>query len=61
MSIGNEKNDIPMLEQAGFAVAMENSVDELKKYADFITKSNLSSGVGYAINRLIDNNLEKFQ
>lgn len=61
MSIGNEKNDIPMLEQAGFAVAMENSVDELKKYADFITKSNLRSGVGYAINRLIDNNLEKFQ
>ena len=60
MSIGNERNDIPMLEQAGFAVAMENSVAELKSHADFITKSNRKSGVGFAINKLIDNNLEKF-
>lgn len=60
MAIGNEKNDIPMLEAAGFAVAMGNAVDELKKHADYITKSNLKSGVGYAINRLLKNNKEKF-
>ena len=60
MSIGNEKNDIPMLEQTGFPVAMENAVEELKIHAKFITKSNLKSGVGYAIERLIENNLEKF-
>ena len=60
MSIGNEKNDIPMLEQTGFPVAMANSVDELKKHAKFITKSNLQNGVAYAINKLIDNNLEIF-
>ena len=61
MSIGNERNDIPMLEQAGFAVAMANSVEELKANADFITKSNLESGVGFAINKLIDNNCEIFK
>lgn len=61
MSIGNERNDIPMLEQAGFAVAMANSVEELKAHADFITKSNLESGVGFAINKLIDNNCEIFK
>lgn len=61
MSIGNERNDIPMLKQAGFAVAMENSVEELKPHADFITKSNLKSGVGFAINKLIDNNCEIFK
>ena len=60
MSIGNEKNDIPMLEQTGFPVAMENAVDKLKKHAKFITKSNLQSGVGYAIQRLIENDLEIF-
>lgn len=60
MSIGNERNDIPMLEQAGFAVAMANAVPELKVHADFITKSNLKSGVGYAIEKLLANNLEKF-
>ena len=60
MSIGNERNDIPMLEQAGFAVAMANAVDELKPHADFITKSNMQSGVGYAIEKLLANNLEKY-
>ena len=60
MSIGNEKNDIPMLEQTGFPVAMANSAEELKPHAKFITKSNLQSGVGYAIERLIENHLENF-
>lgn len=60
MSIGNEKNDIPMLEQTGFPVAMANAVDELKPHAKFITKSNLKSGVGYAIEKLTKNNLEIF-
>ena len=60
MSIGNEKNDIPMLEQTGFPVAMANSVPELKAHAKFITKSNLQSGVGYAVERLIDNGLKRF-
>ena len=58
MSIGNEKNDIPMLEQTGFPVAMANSAEELKPHAKFITKSNLQSGVGYAVERLIENHLE---
>ena len=60
MAIGNEKNDIPMLEAAGFAVAMGNAVDELKEHADYITKSNLKSGVGHAIEILLKNNKEKF-
>lgn len=61
MSIGNEKNDIPMLEQTGFPVAMENAVEELKPHAKFITKSNLKSGVGYAVERLIANGLKRFE
>lgn len=61
MSIGNEKNDIPMLEQTGFPVAMENAVEELKPHAKFITKSNLNSGVGYAVERLIANGLKMFE
>lgn len=61
MSIGNEKNDIPMLEQTGFPVAMANAVEELKPHAKFITKSNLNSGVGYAVERLIDNGLKMFE
>lgn len=59
MAIGNELNDIPMIEYAGIGVAMENANEELKKRADFITRSNRHSGVSYVINRLIENNLEK--
>lgn len=61
MAIGNEKNDIPMLARAGFSVAMANAVREVKDEADFITKNNLRSGVGHAIDRLIDNDLKPYK
>ena len=61
MAIGNENNDIPMLEYAGFSVAVDNASDTVKSHADFITKSNNSHGVAYAIDRLIENNMEIFQ
>ncbi len=37
MGIGDGENDIRMLEHCGIAVAMGNSVEELKPYADYIT------------------------
>jgi len=55
MAIGDGDNDIDMLSSAGFAVAMENAMDEVKKNADFVTYSNDKSGVAYAINRFILN------
>lgn len=61
MAIGNELNDIPMLEMAGFAVAMKNSNDLLKPHADYITSSNNKDGVGRAIEMLIKNNFIKFK
>ena len=60
MAIGNEMNDIPMLDMAGFSVAMENANDYLKPHADYITLSNNKAGVGEAIEKLIENNFEKF-
>ena len=49
MAIGDNLNDISMLEKAGFAVAMENGAPEVKKIADYVTDSNVHSGVGKAI------------
>lgn len=60
MSIGNERNDIPMLKETGFPVAMANAVNELKPLAKFITKSNRKHGVGHAVEMLIDNGMEIF-
>lgn len=60
MAIGNEMNDIPMLEMAGFSVAVANSNSLLKPHADFVTSSNNKAGVGLALEKLIENNFEKF-
>ena len=55
MAIGDSGNDLNMLEEAGFAVAMDNSSEEIKSAADFITKSCDESGVAFAIEKLIFN------
>jgi len=44
-AIGDGLNDIPMLEFAGYAVAMANAYDEVKKIADYITLSNEEDGI----------------
>lgn len=51
MAFGDGYNDIGMVDYAGMGVAMENGCDEIKKIANFITKSNDDSGVAYAIEK----------
>lgn len=52
IAFGDNYNDIDMLQSVGMPVAMENSVEELKVEAKFITKSNDQSGIAYAIDSL---------
>ncbi len=54
MAIGDADNDIPMIKKAHVGVAMENAFNEVLEVADFITKSNLNSGVAYAIDKYIN-------
>lgn len=51
--LGDQDNDISMLEIAGISVCMENGVQEAKDVSDYITKSNNDSGVAYFINNHI--------
>lgn len=53
MAIGDSGNDLKMLREAGLAIAMDNSSEEIKSAADFVTKSCEESGVAYAINRFV--------
>lgn len=53
MGIGDQQNDLAMVEYAGFGVAMGNATDQVKKAAQFITKSNDEDGVAYAINKFV--------
>lgn len=51
VTVGDNENDIPMIEQAGMGCAMENAVDNLKKVAKFVTKSNINGGVAEVIRK----------
>ena len=53
IAIGDGLNDIPMLEYAGFAVAMGNAYDETKRVADYVSASNEEDGVAEAIAKFI--------
>jgi Cof subfamily protein (haloacid dehalogenase superfamily) len=54
MAIGDNYNDVSMLEIAGFPVAMGNAVDEIKEMAAFVTKENDQSGVAFAIQKFLE-------
>lgn len=53
MGLGDQQNDLAMVEYAGVGVAMDNATDQVKKAADFITKSNDEHGVAYAIEQFV--------
>ncbi len=54
MAIGDNMNDVSMLSRAGYPVAMENAIPEVKEYAKYVTDTNQNSGVGKAINKMLE-------
>lgn len=53
MALGDNLNDISMLERVGYPVAMGNSAQEVKDVAKYVTDTNENSGVGKAIMKLL--------
>ncbi len=53
IAIGDNYNDIDMIEFAGIGIAMGNAPDKVKQYADDITFSNDEDGVAQAIKKYI--------
>lgn len=51
---GDGYNDLTMIEYAGFGVAMGNAQEEIKKSADYVTKTCEEDGVAYVIERMIE-------
>ncbi|WP_143316577.1 Cof-type HAD-IIB family hydrolase [Clostridium sp. HBUAS56017] len=49
--VGDNENDLSMIRYAGLGVAMGNAADILKAEADYITDTNLNSGVGKMIKK----------
>ena len=55
MACGDSDNDLEMILQAGFGVAMANGIEHIKQKAKFVTLSNDEDGVAYAIEKICFN------
>ena len=53
VAIGDGHNDIGMLQFAGLGVAMGNAHEEVKREADYVTRSNAEDGVALVIEEVI--------
>lgn len=53
IAIGDNANDIPMLEYAGYSIAMGNALDLVKEVADYTTLTNDEDGLALALERII--------
>ena len=51
--LGDQYNDVPMLERAGLAIAMGNAPDPVKSIAHEVTSGNDADGVAHAIDTII--------
>lgn len=57
IAIGNDYNDISMLKEAGFSVCVDNALEEVKEYADYITLSNDDDGVAIVLEKILKGEL----
>lgn len=55
VAIGDNLNDLSMIEYAGLGVAMGNAPDIVKIKADYTTLSNDEDGVAHAIDKFFLN------
>lgn len=53
MTLGDQANDLAMIEYAGTGVAMGNAIDEIKAASQFVTRTNLEDGVALAIQKFV--------
>lgn len=52
IAFGDAQNDLQMFKLAGYAVAMGNAVEEVKKIADYVTTTNNEDGIASALEKL---------
>jgi Cof subfamily protein (haloacid dehalogenase superfamily) len=53
MALGDNFNDVSMLQMAGRGVAMGNAEEKIKKMCRYVTKTNNEHGVAYAIEEML--------
>ncbi|MFP3488958.1 HAD hydrolase family protein, partial [Staphylococcus sp. SIMBA_130] len=53
MAVGDSMNDIAMIHEAGFGVAMGNAQERVKEAANWVTKDYTEHGVAHAIDQVL--------
>lgn len=53
MCLGDNENDLDMIEYAGVGVAMGNAVDSVKAVANYVTTTNNEDGVAVAVEKFV--------
>ncbi len=53
VAVGDNYNDIEMLEAAGYGIAVANAPDELKEIADFVCSKESGKGFVEAVNHVL--------
>ena len=51
VAFGDSMNDREIIEASGFGIAMGNAIEELKKYADYVTDDIADNGVYNALEK----------
>lgn len=60
-AIGDQVNDVPMIEHAGISFAMGNAIDQVKSHARYTTSDNRSDGVAIAIEAMLAGDLSELE
>ncbi|MCD4686225.1 MAG: Cof-type HAD-IIB family hydrolase [Anaerolineae bacterium] len=53
LALGDNCNDLAMLQHAGIGVAMDHAPQEVRDGADYVTGTNDEDGVGHAVQRFV--------
>ena len=61
ISFGDNYNDIDMIKNSKYGVAMGNAIDEVKKVASYVTKSCNNDGIEYFLRGFFNNNERIFR
>ena len=57
-AVGDSENDLSIFREAGLSIAMRNAPADIRAEADWIAPSNDEEGVAWAVERIIETNMQ---